>query len=217
VTTDSLLTRWKESKAPFTVLARTNPALFETDVGMLGLDPDTNDDGTSEVGLAGFKKDDSALVSILKFYVNGKGSSSGKQKFDQGIHCFQVIYELFRNPNTAIQLSETHFPDFASETHTFVTFERLVADLELNRYKSALAVVHRFKHQTPQAVTLFQTNVLESPCSADEADVILSTIHSAKGIEWDDVQLVSDVVVLKCQPVPYETKAETGIISKPFL
>jgi superfamily I DNA/RNA helicase len=42
------------------------------------------------------------------------------------------------------------------------------------------------------AIEKFKNFVLDRQFNTSEADIILSTVHSAKGMEWDQVQLCEE-------------------------
>jgi len=63
---------------------------------------------------------------------------------------------------------------------------------ELNRYVATIAVVSKFKGQTLEAMELFERQVMENNYSVEEADVVLTTCHAAKGMEWDNVQVCDE-------------------------
>jgi superfamily I DNA/RNA helicase len=44
-----------------------------------------------------------------------------------------------------------------------------------------------------QAVNLFREEIIDRNYPGAEADVILSTVHAAKGMEWDYVQVLNDM------------------------
>jgi superfamily I DNA/RNA helicase len=64
--------------------------------------------------------------------------------------------------------------------------------LEYRQYRTATGVISKFKEETLKAVEKFETYVLGQHYTAKQADVILSTTHSAKGMEWDHVELCAD-------------------------
>jgi hypothetical protein len=43
---------------------------------------------------------------------------------------------------------------------------------------------------------MFEEHVLKQQYTQDEADIVLSTIHAAKGMEWDNVEICDDLVPL---------------------
>lgn len=47
-----------------------------------------------------------------------------------------------------------------------------------------------------EVIALFKNEVMDKKYNEDEADVILSTTHAAKGMEWDNVQVCDDYVDL---------------------
>ena len=61
-------------------------------------------------------------------------------------------------------------------------------------------IVHTLHEQFPGApahyLTVFERRVLSCRESEAEADVVLTTVHQAKGLEWDRVQVLGDFVSL---------------------
>ncbi len=47
-----------------------------------------------------------------------------------------------------------------------------------------------------EAMELFKREVIDKNYKAEEADIILSTCHAAKGMEWDHVQVCEDFMNL---------------------
>ena len=62
---------------------------------------------------------------------------------------------------------------------------------ELNKYAKAVEVILTYRKNTMKAVKYFEAQ-LDSKYSEDDADFILATCHSAKGLEWDHVELCDD-------------------------
>ena len=54
------------------------------------------------------------------------------------------------------------------------------------------------KHQQNTMITIakFQSRILGNCCTLQDADIILTTTHAAKGMEWDTVQLCNDFMPL---------------------
>ena len=51
-----------------------------------------------------------------------------------------------------------------------------------------------YGQNTLEALDHFESRVLgDKKCSETEADIILTTCHSAKGLEWDHVEICSDL------------------------
>ena len=66
---------------------------------------------------------------------------------------------------------------------------------ELTRYTKAIEVILTYGKNTMKAVKYFEVQ-LDSKYSEDDADFILATCHSAKGLEWDHVELCDDFINL---------------------
>jgi len=94
------------------------------------------------------------------------------------------------------------FPEFSDENPlTWEMFiERLVAE-ELNQYATAVALVSTYKEDTVNVVRRFQY-------SQANADVIFSTVHAAKGMEWDHVEVLDDMTSLAHFAAPERAHTE---------
>ena len=68
---------------------------------------------------------------------------------------------------------------------------------ELTKYAHVIQIVERCRDHTMKPVNTFQEHVMNHRFSADEADIILTTCHSAKVMEWDNVQVCDDFIDLK--------------------
>lgn len=213
VTADSLIERWYDTRQPFTILVCANAEMFEAALTMLGVvshgkDNDSNEsdeeDDTSGINV-NLDLDDPG--TIPKFHINGKGENSGRNKFLKDMSKIESLSELYTS-NCPMRLKTEDFPQFSGETSTWASFLQQVQDRELFQYLAAISIVKRFKDQTIRALNIFRERVLDNPYDADEADVIFSTIHSAKGMEWDHVQVLSEMIPLTCSQTTFRPKYE---------
>ena len=95
-----------------------------------------------------------------------------------------------------MMLPPTEFPDFANDPVTWDSFCQQYREKELNKYTMSLSIVHAYEEKTPQALDSFEEHVMAKTYSEEEADIILTTCHSAKGLEWDRVEICPDLLDL---------------------
>ena len=67
-----------------------------------------------------------------------------------------------------------------------------VESLELNKYAVSVWVVDRFADPN-DVMRQFETEVLNQSWTEDQAELVLGTVHSAKGGEWDNVVVLADL------------------------
>ena len=179
---------WKEQK--FTLIAYKNATLMKE--ALLTMGYEMSDDIEDQEGDNGVD-----TLEMPKFFVNGKGSS-GARKFRDMFKTIQHLFELYTaEPSSSVALPRKDFPEFNGEMITWTYFFETCTNRGLDKYATLISVVLQFKEKTMEAVRIFEEQVLEKKYSADEADVILSTCHAAKGMEWDNVQVCQDFVELR--------------------
>jgi len=212
VVADSILDKWKEM--PVTIIAMTNATLLLTAVCMLGMtindkgtesqdmaDTDSNTESPSEdllpeppENVLSSPNSNSSPVEIVlpKIHINGKGENSGRKKWKSVLKQITFLYDLYKSGDEGIILPKDRFPEFYGIKTTWGSFISEVEVRELNRYVATIAVVSKFQEQTLEAMELFERQVMENNYSVEEADVVLTTCHAAKGMEWDNVQVCED-------------------------
>jgi hypothetical protein len=202
VTGESLLDNWKEQKV--TAIAFANVTLMMEAVRLLGFtiqseEYDESEDeakqnfiGEEESGNDGSEQDDTAPLDLPKIHLNGKGENSGAGKWKGVFKKIGYLYKLFQAKPERLQLPAQDFPEFEGQDINWTLFVQLCESMELSKYYTIISVVQKFKGKTMQAIELFQEQVLNNKYSAEDADIILSTCHAAKGMEWDNVHVCSD-------------------------
>ncbi|KAJ3222640.1 hypothetical protein HDU81_009696 [Chytriomyces hyalinus] len=88
------------------------------------------------------------------------------------------------------------------EYDSFDEFEKDVADRELGEYKLIVMLVNEYKEELPGVLAEFEEEILEKAYKLTEADVILSTAHQSKGLEYDHVEVCDDFLTLDVQEKP---------------
>jgi hypothetical protein len=139
--------------------------------------------------------------NLLKVHINGRGNGSGIQLWQKSFKLVECVYALYRLSKTCPQatkvLNARLFPEFASRQVSWTSFLTECSEKELTKYNNIINVVQKFQSQTMNAVQMFRTHVLDRRFSAEEADLIVTTCHSAKGMEWDNVQIANDFVEMR--------------------
>ncbi|KAJ3356479.1 hypothetical protein HDU83_000829 [Entophlyctis luteolus] len=87
--------------------------------------------------------------------------------------------------------------------HTFHDFEQDVNDREMSEYGIVLSLIEAYEDDLPQVLATFDQKVLSQSTCLERADVILTTAHQAKGLEFDNVHVCDDFIPLDvCQKPP---------------
>jgi hypothetical protein len=111
------------------------------------------------------------------------------------IHCFQS-YDLYRSGDDGHVLPARSFKEFKGLCLTWSSFCSQVESRELTKYAASVHVVKTFGDKTMDVIALFEREVMDKKYSVEDSDVILSTTHAAKGMEWANVQVCDDFVDL---------------------
>ena len=84
-----------------------------------------------------------------------------------------------------------------------------LTDKELTQYMMHVKLIDTYGYQLPEKMAHFQNMVLNHQYKASEADVILTTIHMAKGLEYDNVEVLSDLqdLDLALESVSFQAKS----------
>ena len=106
--------------------------------------------------------------------------------------CFQIRHighflKVWKGDKTSLPFKEWESVEEALD------WEQVLKDIEtreISKYGLHVQLIEKFKHKTQWVLDTFNELVLEKNFDHSEADVILSTIHAAKGMEWDRVQVV---------------------------
>ena len=219
ITTKSLLENWSTDNKTITLIGLTNAGLMERAMDLLGLgalkkpratntendDEDHDDNEEEETVDDDIDMVTSALLidpsNLPKIHINGKGESSGFKKFQSASKEIRILYDLYMNKDDTsfipMTLPPTVFRDFANDgAITWNDFIELCNVRDITKYVSAVNIINLYQQNTLKAIDAFEAHVLENKYSEDEADIILSTMHSSKGLEWDHVEVCNDVLNL---------------------
>mmetsp|Transcript_30586 Transcript_30586/g.64706 ORF Transcript_30586/g.64706 Transcript_30586/m.64706 type:complete len:1199 (+) Transcript_30586:90-3686(+) len=151
---------------------------------------------------------DDAMVTMIdtenlpKLHINGKGETSGAGKWKQSLREIRHLYELYTNKDENGQhlpmtLPAKEFRDFANEDSvTWGSFIETCNIKDITKYNMALRIIQTYQQNTLKAINAFESHATANKCPAEEADIILTTGHSAKGLEWDHVEICDDFLDL---------------------
>jgi len=135
-------------------------------------------------------------ICIPKIHINGRGQNSGRRKWYAVFKQISFLHGLFMTGENGTSLPVKQFKEWKGRN---ITWKEFVSDVELReqeKYAQSVIVVDKFRDRTMEALDLFQKEVIDKNYIASEADVILTTCHAAKGMEWDNVELCDDFINL---------------------
>ncbi|CAB9498481.1 expressed unknown protein [Seminavis robusta] len=141
-------------------------------------------------------------ISFPRMHINGYGENSGRKAWLSMFKLVGAIYDLFKlqqgnnESSTTMRLPPLLFPEFAGRDIDWKSFCEDVQEREMNKYSVPIAVVKAYQDHTMSAVQRFKRDVIERNYSVEDADIILTTCHAAKGMEWQHVQVADDFVKL---------------------
>jgi hypothetical protein len=177
-----------------TLIAWKNATLLEEAVKLLGLTVEESDDDMANSNPEGIAPELLILKRAMpKIHIDGGGASSGRKNWKSVLNQLEVLFSLFKSGAQGMTFGKRMFPHFEEQV---VTWSELVAtcqQLKLNQYGATIATIRLFREHTTQAVDLFREEIMDRGYPAAKADVILSTVHAAKGMEWDYVQVLNDM------------------------
>lgn len=214
---------WHSQKV--TLIAYKNVTLMIEAVSMLGMIMTTRrgEDSCQDEELPIISEDDVdsqesvPVVSLPKIHINGKGEASGLKLWKQVLKQIEHLYALFMSEEGMV-LPRRQFPELFGQHVTWHSFGKQVKDREMNRFVASINVVESFRERTMEAMDLFKEQVMNTAYSAEEADIILSTCHAAKGMEWDNVQVCDDftneVSRIDCKGPTKLTRDENGKVQR---
>ena len=145
--------------------------------------------GRSNAGL--FRR----CIGFLAQYENCKISLAGKKKK------YQTIVNQLR------ELLKLYIENKRSEEKEFEKYENYgefvdaVYEEELTQYISHIRLIEKYKACLRALLDTFEQQVIEAEIDPNDADVIATTAHQAKGLEFDHVELIDDFTPLRLQPV----------------
>lgn len=214
VTTTSLLENWQKEKKTITLIGRTNARLMQRAMALLGLGSlenptpiESSEDGNSDHDYGNCTSMKEELESTMikvedipKIHING-GVTSGRSLWKKTTKRIRHLYELFTSRDesgyTPLNLPISEFKEFVNDNPvTWNSFQELCHTREITTYVFALEIVSIYQQNTLQAIDAFESHVLSKNFQEEDADIILSTMHASKGLEWDHVEVCEDLLDL---------------------
>ena len=154
---------------PFTVIAFSNYQLLDYTLGMLSSD--------KWIG--------------VKFTLNGNSETTGRRGWINSLKVIEKFYHVYDSEKD--EMPPPDVPEYADMKNELMTWEELVDDVkvrQMGRLERTCVLIEKYGKNTMQVLDQFRREVLDKNFAASDADIILSTIHSAKGMEWEKVQVL---------------------------
>jgi F-box protein 18 (helicase) len=120
----------------------------------------------------------------VKIRLNG----GAEGKFDTTVNFVLDVYRLWSGGNAQLQQNK-RFDSYAE-------FKQYTKDFEVTTNHTAIILIEEWKEDLPEHINRFREQVSEKKYSEKEADVILTSVHQAKGLEWDQVEVSDDFIDL---------------------
>ena len=109
--------------------------------------------------------------------IHGEGGSSGLQKWHRVCVDIHHCYDLFKG-----KVASVPFPEWDGETLSWEQFVRDVTERELGQYTVHVQLIEKYGEETMATIRNFKRAVMDQRHDALAADLLLSTVHAAKGI-----------------------------------
>jgi hypothetical protein len=184
VTTSSILPECRTRKV--TLISFANLTLMNEMINLMGFfgtqrnrDPEGN-----SLELLDFPK-----VHVVGGTASGSNWKSMKKLVGE-------VFDLYSITPKAKQLPKSMFPDFQNRGTNWPTFLEECEEKDLRRYCLTIQCVLKYQQRTLEAMEFFKKHVLDKDVPVEQADIILTTCHKAKGLEWANVQLCDDFIAL---------------------
>jgi hypothetical protein len=163
----------KARKSSVTLLAFCNASLIVAALRVLAVSPD-------------------AKIAV---YGGAGGSGNKAQTWKRTCSEMAFVCKMFADPETAF---EVPFKDFKDEQGsprrlTFLQFVDVVVEEEKNAFTTHVSLVVAFGGETMEMVSRFEARVLQAEVKEENAELVLATVHSAKGAEWPNVVVLDDL------------------------
>ena len=101
-----------------------------------------------------------------------------------------ALYIGFKKP-----LNIRLFPEWQGEVFSWESFKRDAVEMQgSNDYTSVIEFIEEYKERTLDKVDILHEKVIEKGYESENADIILTTCHCAKGSEWDTIFVCDDIM-----------------------
>ena len=142
--------------------------------------------------------------------------TSGRGKYISVCNHIQAFYDLFKGVTNSLPRGE-YFKAFcdpegdplafaADSTQAWNVFCKEVEERELTEFSMYVDIIETFQGDTMDKVKELKENVLNR--DPKDCDVLLTTIHSAKGLEWTNVVVLDDLTQLAAFSIKGSTRAQ---------
>ncbi|CAM9368431.1 unnamed protein product, partial [Ectocarpus fasciculatus] len=123
----------------------------------------------------------------LKISINTSSANSGENQWRSLKSKLQRFSAIF----TRVSSDLPYYPWIGQTGITWREVTETVHSFELNQYKPVIALILKYGADAEIMFARFEEEVLGRRYSASDpsVDVVLSTVHAAKGLEWDNVML----------------------------
>lgn len=168
----------QEKKKSVTVIAFKNIELLKFALNLMVQQSLENGHGSGQdnIDIGG---DNERSQIKYKIALNGKGESSGRQKWVKQKKMLADFFNIFTGRSSKLKYRPW------SDVEEAITWVRVCSDLvtfELNEYSTLVDLIQEYQSETLTEYRKFEESVVDTNYSAEEADIILTTVHAAKGI-----------------------------------
>jgi superfamily I DNA/RNA helicase len=124
--------------------------------------------------------------------INGGGSNSGHSLWRKVISQFNAFYGVWAGTSNRLPYYPWNLDDIDISWNDIAAY---VAEDE-NKYGLIISLIETYKEESHNYLKKFEVNVLDKKLSPLDptVEVILSTIHAAKGLEWDRVMIIDETL-----------------------
>ncbi|KAJ3356919.1 hypothetical protein HDU91_005475 [Kappamyces sp. JEL0680] len=116
--------------------------------------------------------------------------SGGSQKFASTI---KSVLEL-QNLSLGQRPSES---SWLARYADIEEFKKEAKDLEQHQHLVLLDLISTFQEDLPEKMRLFQEKIIDSNVPSKDAQVVLTTAHQSKGLEWESVEVENDFAAIE--------------------
>lgn len=167
-------------KSPVTVIAFTNMELLKFALTLLCPKPNLATELSKGQNNSNMNRDNELKRPSHQYKISllGTGESSGRQKWMKNKKNLINFYNIFMKQSTEIKCKP-----WLDENEP-ITWQRVCSDVEtfdLGEYRTVIDLINEFKDNTLKEFSKFEKGVIDANHRTEEADVILTTIHAAKG------------------------------------
>ena len=127
---------------------------------------------------------------LPKIAINGKGVASGRAKWATVFNQVRFFFEVYTGQASKIPIKD--WADYNERGLDWETVKGVVEEREWQKYDMHLSMIDVYGNSTMEMVRLFKTEILQKCYSNEEADIILTTTHAAKGMEFDHVLMLDE-------------------------